>query len=129
MRKTMMAARTRGIREAAWAIMIGISAPLAALYIIDDITGLSTPRAMFRLLPGLGAAAMLITQLYRRRRLRDRRHQPSPPVGVPPADCPDDVLALVRQGKKIQAIKAYRKLHGDISLKEAKAFVDDIAER
>jgi hypothetical protein len=109
--------------------MIGISVPLGALYVIDDLTGWSAPRWMFRLLPGLGVAAMLTADLYRRRRRHNRHYQPGPPVGTPPGDGMEDVLALVRQGKKIQAIKAYQKLHGNISLKEAKDFIEGIAER
>jgi hypothetical protein len=39
----------------------------------------------------------------------------------------DDVLALVRQGRKIEAIKRYRELHPGIGLREAKGVVDGCA--
>ena len=45
----------------------------------------------------------------------------------PPAGIPDDVVELVRQGKKIQAIKRYRKLNSDLGLKQAKEHIDLIS--
>jgi ribosomal protein L7/L12 len=45
----------------------------------------------------------------------------------PPAGIPDDVIELVRHGKKIQAIKRYRKLNSDLGLKQAKEHIDLIS--
>jgi hypothetical protein len=85
---------------------------------------------MFRLIPILGMVAMLAVHFFSRHRRHDDGHrQPGLPVGTPPGDVPDDVVALVRKGRKIQAIKAYQKVHGTMSLKEAKDVVDNIAER
>ena len=42
---------------------------------------------------------------------------------APPQAIPDDVVALARGGKKIEAIKRYRELTG-VDLREAKDAVD-----
>lgn len=39
-------------------------------------------------------------------------------------EIPPDIVALVERGRKIQAIKRYRKLHEGLGLKEAKDIID-----
>ena len=46
--------------------------------------------------------------------------------GLPEGATDDDIRALAQQGKKIQAIKWYRALHG-VGLKEAKEAVEEMA--
>jgi ribosomal protein L7/L12 len=57
------------------------------------------------------------------RRLR-RREQLGFGQGMPEAG--QDVLTLVRQGRKIEAIKRYRQLNPGIGLREAKHVVDGL---
>jgi hypothetical protein len=62
--------------------------------------------------------------------LRSRRRQEPPPpaallAAVARDDVPADVIALVAVGKKIEAIKLYRRLTG-ASLREAKDFIDSL---
>ena len=49
---------------------------------------------------------------------------PGYPAAPDPTGLPAEFYALVRQGKKIQAIKMYRELTG-VGLKTAKDFVDN----
>jgi hypothetical protein len=50
---------------------------------------------------------------------------PGDSAGLPP-DIPGEVIDLVRQGKKIQAIKRYRQLISGVGLKDAKDIIDQI---
>lgn len=50
---------------------------------------------------------------------REQLHQAVPGAG-------QDVLTLVRQGWKIEAIKRYRALNPGIGLREAKKFIDEL---
>jgi len=49
-------------------------------------------------------------------------------VGVPEPDGDDEIIKLIVEGKKIEAIKKYR-LKTGLKLKEAKEYVDSISEK
>ena len=49
----------------------------------------------------------------------------SSPSGLPEGATDDDIRVLAQQGKKIQAVKWYRDLHG-VGLKEAKEAVEEM---
>jgi ribosomal protein L7/L12 len=49
-------------------------------------------------------------------------------LDLPPNAKDKDIVALVKEGKKIQAIKWYRELH-NVGLKEAKEAVDRMEEK
>jgi hypothetical protein len=68
----------------------------------------------------LSSASMFVSARDRRRRQQLYGTEALPEAG-------DDVLALVRQGRKIEAIKLYRKLHPGLGLREAKVAVDERA--
>jgi large subunit ribosomal protein L7/L12 len=51
-----------------------------------------------------------------------------PSAEVEPGDLDDEVASLVQQGRKIEAIRVYRKRTG-VGLKEAKDAVEDLAAR
>lgn len=59
-------------------------------------------------------------------RKRQQANRPGPPLD--PATAPEEVVRLVRQGKKVTAIKAFRE-HTGASLKQAKDVVDRLDGR
>jgi len=59
--------------------------------------------------------------------VRDLRRRQRLYGGDALSESSDDVLALARQGRKIEAIKLYRTLHPGIGLREAKGVVDGCA--
>ena len=52
-------------------------------------------------------------------------NQGLPTPGVPAPAVSPEIMALVRRGKKIQAIKLYREQHR-VGLREAKEFIDSL---
>jgi ribosomal protein L7/L12 len=61
-------------------------------------------------------------------RVRRRPAAPPPPPAVAPEDLDDQLLGPLREGNNIAAIKLARELTG-WSLREAKAYVDALAQR
>jgi ribosomal protein L7/L12 len=65
------------------------------------------------------AASFFLVARQLRRRERLGFDQEAPEAG-------QDVLTLLRQGRKIEAIKRYRQLHPGIGLRDAKRAVDEL---
>ncbi len=76
------------------------------------------------------SAILLVTAWFsdvrKRREQRQRGYAPGTPGIRQPDGISDDMLELVRQDKRIKAIKRYRELNPDVSLRQAKHVIDQI---
>jgi hypothetical protein len=117
-------------RRHAWAVAAGWTVGvLVAIYGLELIAGWHVgPGFIFCGVAGYLAASALAqpAKLRKRPEQTGQLDQPHQAALQLPGDIPHDVVDLIRQGMKIQAIKRYRQLNHGVGLKEAKDIIDRI---
>jgi hypothetical protein len=119
--------RMRDFREGRRAAYLGLSLPvLIILGIIDPATGWRSPNWLVSVLSVAGMSAALAVEILRRRGRSVGAGAPGDVLAEQPGDMPEDVFELVRRGRKIRAVKRYRELREDLSVKEVREIIDRI---
>lgn len=119
--------RSRDFRDGCRAAYVGLSLPvLVILGIIDPATGWRSPAWLVSVSALAGMIAALAVYILKRRSRSVGAGAPGDVLAEQADDIPEGVFELVRQGRKIRAVRRYRELRQDLSLKEAKEIIDRI---
>ncbi len=128
---TWIASRPRSLRNGAARLVVFLATYAGGVYILERVTGWH-PRLSDVVLT---AAGTLSASGVRRFRAATRKGQDTPADHYGPPDydaapgLTPEVVILVDQGRKIQAIKRYRQLNPGTGLKAAKDVIDELAAR